>query len=780
MALLTIPMLIVVCGFVFLRTGDMYLHWLHKLVFSRLTFYHWPSDETVRRLLPRGGPLASVASTLPSKVRKRLAKRAGVDPSVLSPAAHANDGAPVELTVASISDSLFVGLQSDRFEQFRFYVGVHIALLALVFVEQGWICWHSDAASVSTDAAAAATSSTATAAAEGAHVTSSTVVILCAGLLFNLWVGLGILARAQNAIVAGTSGSTVRFIFRSSLVLGAGALAFTLFLQSLSPTVSLTSLFFTNADGPLYARYLNALGMFLLRSVHDAVTKAQVAGSSASATATPYDLLKYLPALPSSADDLHLEHWLSFHAFKTLLAVLAACMSTSFFCSAWRYANLLHDKLEDNADALAEGAAAAASAVPGTAAAKAAAAGSGASTGSSGEEDDASDQLSTRARLRLYLSSLAHVLNFLSPLFIVALWLPPVSSSLWLAVFAQQRAGVDGVTEQEAAASMLRAWQSFEVFRVACVWACLLLRIVLLRSYLQVWLLSAMSAIRRMPAATAPTAEQHAAVRMQAILKAVFAFTPFVALQLLYPVGVSMMLLAAWKLAGEWAPPGAGALISDASWARGGWGVCYALVGKGCSPLDVQHVLKGLSATLAPTTTAATDAASIVAAAQAQPSRLSTAPLDADEFDGDLSALDVDEAAPAAAGAGASVGVDAGATSSSDAASSFGAASFGSSSSSSLVSSSSSFVPPSRANVLATALGFLLVWSFVAWFVSTLLCFLWIKSGASSASAAAGTAAGKAITHVEVEHNVPVDGSNKKATPAGASGLRERRSGPPA
>jgi hypothetical protein len=488
-------------------------------------------------------------------------------------------------------------------------------------------------------------------------------------------------------------------------------------------------------------------------------------------------MLKYLPALPSSADDLHLEQWLSFRAFKTMLAVLAACMSTSFFCSAWRYANLLHDKLEDNADALAEGAAAAASAVPGTAAAKAAAAGS-ASSSSSDVEDDASDQLSTRARLRLYASSLAHVLNFLSPLFIVALWLPPVSSSLWLAVFAQQRAGVDGVTEQEAAASLLRAWQSFEVFRVACVWVCLLLRIVLLRSYLQVWLLSAMSAIRRLPAATAPTAEQHAAVRMQAILKAVFAFTPFVALQLLYPVGVSMMLLAAWKLAGEWAPPDAGALISDASWARGGWGVCYALVGKGCSPLDVQHLLKGLSATLAPTTTAAASAAApiVAAAAQAQPSRLSAAPLDADEFDGDLSALDVDEAPAAAAGADSSAGVDAGTASSSDVASSFGATSFGSPSSS---LSSSSFVPPSRANVLATALGFLLVWSFVAWFVSTLLCFLWIKSGASSASAAATAAAGKAITHVEVEHNVPVDGSNKKAA-AASSGLRERRSGPPA
>jgi len=626
----------------------------------------------------------------------------------------------VELTVAAVSPDLYVAVQSEHFEQVRFYVAVHVVLLALVFVEQAWGCWHAGAA-------------------EGATaVTSSTVVLLAAGLMYNVWVGVGVLARRDNAAVAGISGFTVRFVLWSALAVGVVAVALTLTLLTRAPS-SATALFLTAADEPLYARYINALGMHVLRSMHDAFSKAQATSNGA------YNPVSWLPVLPTSAADLQLEHVFPLSALKIFLSVIAGGMSIVYFFSAWRYANLLHDKLEENTEALNESSSGPIG-VPGSAAAELA-----------GEEE--SERLSTGARLRIQASSLVHVLNFLSPLFLASLWLPPFSSSLWLAVFSK-RASAE-VSESEASASVLRAWQSFEAFRVACVWACLLLRVVLLRSQLQVWLLSAMTAIRRMPAASAPSMEQHAAVRMQGILKAVFSFTPLVALQLLFPIAVSLLLLAAWKLAAEWVPTGAGGII-DASLARGGWGVCYAMVGRSASLFEAQHVFDALAAApaaAAAATPSIVSAAAAVPVAKPNPSRLSA--VDEDEFDGDLAALDdaleetpvlansADaEAAAAAASAAASLG-----------------------NSSLPVWSASSFVPPSRSNVLATALGFLLWWSWVAWFVASALCFLWIKTGAGGATA---TPASKAVTRVEVEHNVPA-GDGGDAAKKAASGLRQRK-----
>ena len=129
------------------------------------------------------------------------------------------------------------------------------------------------------------------------------------------------------------------------------------------------------------------------------------------------------------------------------------------------------------------------------------------------------------------------------------------------------------------------------------------------------------------------------------------------------------------------------------------------------------------------------------------PSRLA-AELDADEFDGDLAAADVLEpviAAPAAPLGGSSA-----------------AAAVGS-------YTPAGFEAPNHANILATALGFLLFWSHAIWFLETALCFCYLRYARITPQAQ------RAPVRLEPV-SVPVDDSTKKQFDSAAAGLQQRRS----
>ena len=135
MALLTPACLVVVCMFVILHRGDRLFHWMHRCLFSGLHFYLPPSDQTIRTPLPRGAML----SHLSSKARKRLAKRAGLAAGSLGPTA-ATGSESVDLTLVAISPNMFIAAGSNSFVQLHTYISVHLALIALVLVEQTWVC----------------------------------------------------------------------------------------------------------------------------------------------------------------------------------------------------------------------------------------------------------------------------------------------------------------------------------------------------------------------------------------------------------------------------------------------------------------------------------------------------------------------------------------------------------------------------------------------------------------------------------------------------------------
>ena len=265
MALLTPACLLVVCTFVVLHKCDALFHWMHRIVFSGLTFYLPPSDDTIRALLPRA-PLAALASQLTSKARKRLAKRAGINPAMLAPGTASGDDR-VDLTLAAVSSNLFVSAGSSSFHTFHVYVSVHLALLALVFVEQAFVCYGISNV-VRADGSVSVEM--------GSHVTGTTVALLVAGLIYNLYVGLNILSRAQSAAGAeGTNTGNTPYWYRTTFGLGFLMMMLAMFLQTLRPSgSSVMSAFLGATDGPACARYATALAYSVLVGLHAAAAKS--------------------------------------------------------------------------------------------------------------------------------------------------------------------------------------------------------------------------------------------------------------------------------------------------------------------------------------------------------------------------------------------------------------------------------------------------------------------------------------------------------------------------
>lgn len=701
MALMPTACLIVVCVFALLRQCDEMWHWIHRALFTGLTFYIPPSDATIQALLPRGA-----VSHLSSKTRKRLAKRAGMAPGSLKPLSSLST-APSEsfdLTWASIPRSAFVKAGNSSFAELRNYLGVHLALLMLVFVEQSWVCYHTTNSTRFDDGAVTVEM--------GAHVTSPTVVMLIVAAVYNLWVGLRVFARGT----AGVSSAGSSYWNRMTFALAFLFFMLAWFIQGLrSGGASLLSSFLGAGDEQLYAQYANQLTFSALQKLHAVFREA--AASSGSGSGSKDLVREWLPTLPGSASEMRMESYLSLGAVKILLALMCSLISVCFFTSSWRAAKLMHEKIEENDERLAEG-----TAVASTAAVAAAA-----------DAEDADKPMSVRDRLSLHFSSLLQYVNLLSPFVVVLLWLPPFSSQLWMRLFAQSLS-TPGATEDSVARSMLKAWRSFELFRVAFVLGALILRLVLVRSALQTWLLSSLSAIKRLPASTSALPENHIAVRMKALLNATFWCTPLMAWQYLYPLCLTLVLLCSWKLASEWMPPG-----SDSSPALQGWGVCFAVWGKGWS---MDHV----PANYLRTTTSAAGAA----AAPAVSRSLTAADLDADEFEGDLAEIEVAAAAESAAAAPLLSLPPASLT-------------------------PSGFESPSHSNVLATALGFLLWWSHVAWFVETVLCYSYLRYNKRMSQKTQLTPA-VTMSKVDVDVNGGAsNGSSSAASSSSAAGLHQRR-----
>lgn len=615
MALLTPACLALVVIFVPLYQLNHTFHLFHKLLFHRLLFYQPPSDSTIRSHLP---PIVTGGESLSTKERKRLAKRIH----------HHSTPDHVDLPIHAITAHIFE--PHERFIQLQGFIGLNLLVCALVFIEQSWICAKTQN-NVDQDGNILPVQWFAT-------VTSPTVTLVAMVIVYDLYIGMRVLASAQNAAV-GDAPNTGRHWYRITAAIGAIAFIGSFLLQAIVGRVDSTTTTYFGVNATQYSEYVNQLAF----NAWDGLYNLFQQHADANMGGAPID---WFPR--PIAGEVHFDQTFSFVMFRLLLSMICACITVGCFCSAWRYSKLLVERLDDNAYT---------------------------------SSDD-----SFMTRVRMYGNSAWHILNFLTPLFVMTLWIPYLSFNIWMSVFSSSEDEPDRT---------FAAWRQFELFRMCVVILALVSRFALLREYLQTFLISALSLIRVLP--RGGTIDQHVALRIQTLLVGVFWYTPLAALQYLYPLVLSMVLVCALKLSDEWLPRG---LSSNTLFANvGGMGVCYGLFGRGVSPFEMTPQLRSLQqrfeeerqkeSLLVPTT----------------PDKL----FDADEFDGDLNAIELDEPTR--------------------------------------IVRAITFSPLSSGNVLSGSIGFLLWWCHFGWFLQTILCVGYLRFTRSKA-----ITKNRAITRVETEN----------------------------
>ncbi len=281
MAVLTPSGLLVIILFMFARSFDSVWSVLHRFLFSHLHFYLWPSDHAIRSLLPKSS-IASLA-VLPSKVRKRLAKRAGLAADAFSMAntmAAASGSESVQLQLATISTNLFAKAGSSTWQQLHSYCALQFLLVLCVFVEQGWICYRTTNNVPQPDGTVLAVEM-------NAAVTSPTLVLLFGALIYNLWIGVSILSRAQNAAGAEAAAATstlassasaaaspaasnptvTKYWYRTTFGIGFLMFLLSMFLQSMRGSNTSVTASFLSADSgiDMHATSMNCVTVSLQR-----------------------------------------------------------------------------------------------------------------------------------------------------------------------------------------------------------------------------------------------------------------------------------------------------------------------------------------------------------------------------------------------------------------------------------------------------------------------------------------------------------------------------------
>ena len=588
---------------------------VHKLLFRGLLFYLPPSDKDV---FSKMKPSTSQLST---KARKRMHQQQQ----------QAANTEHVELQVSAIDGQIYS--QQGRFQQLQGFISVNAIVVVLIIFEQIWTCIKSPTMTANESSS---TSDILTGA------STSTVTIIIFALIYNVYMGLAHLTGAQNASIGNSpdssgSSSSIRsstgYWHRVVWMLGSFAFMISFMMQSTGGKGNGVGQTFIGTDVTSYNVYINQFVFNLLTSFHSQLLK------TASTAFQSIDDRRWLPTLPSNSAELHIENYLPLIMMKFIISFVCASMTVSFFSGAFRYSKLFIDRLEENREALLNATA-------------------------TGEET-----LTLQGRARIIWNYALHWASFLSPLFVLSLWIPPFGYNNWMKLYGAEATDLE---------TSYHGWRIFECTRMLIVIGCLIMRLSMVREYIQTFLLSAISLIRSLP--TPVSMDVHVAVRIQALLKSLFWYTPLMAFQYLYPILVSMVLIGLVKLSNEWIPLGlsSSTLVGNV----GGWGVCYATLGRGVSPFALPTEWMPI---------VSSSRVGSVDPVSPQP----LLPLDADEFDGDLT--------------GAVGGEDE------------------TDLSSMRPIPSVTFDPPTRGNILAAALTFLMWWSHFAWFMLTFMCFTYLR-----------------------------------------------------